>query len=110
MNLSIAAEPVPLNAGDDGVIRVVGTRVTLDTVVTAFQQGATPEEIVQQYDSLDLGDVYAVIGYFLRRRSEVEAYLAQGQKQSDAVRRENETRFNPTGVRDRLMARRSGKS
>ncbi len=54
MTLSIAAEPVPLNAGEDGVIRVAGTRVTLDTVVTAFQQGATPEEIVQQYDSLDL--------------------------------------------------------
>jgi uncharacterized protein (DUF433 family) len=110
MDLSIEAQPIPLNAGDDGVIRVAGTRVTLDTVVAAFQQGATPEEIVQQYDSLDLGDVYAVIGYYLRRRSEVETYLREGQNQSEKVRRENESRFNPTGLRDRLLARRSGKS
>ncbi len=110
MSVSIAAEPLPLSTGDDGVIRVAGTRVTLDSVVTAFQQGATPEEIVQQYDSLNLADVYAVIGYYLRRRSEVEAYLRQGLAEADAVRRENEARFDPQGIRDRLLARRSAKS
>jgi uncharacterized protein DUF433 len=39
--------PVPLTVGDDGVMRVSGTRVTLDSVVASFDAGATPEEIVQ---------------------------------------------------------------
>ena len=110
MSVSIADEPIPLEPGNDGVIRIAGTRVTLDTVVTAFQHGVTPEEIVQQYDSLNLADVVAVISYFLRHRSEVESYLRQGQKEAEAVRRENESRFDPQGIRDRLLARRSARS
>ena len=75
VTLMIAAEPIPLEADGEGVVRVGGTRVTLDTVVAAFNEGATAEEIVYQYPSLDLADVYAVIAYYLQRRPEVEAYL-----------------------------------
>jgi len=107
MGLMIAHEPVPLQATEDGVVRVGGTRVTLDTVVTAFEEGATAEEIVQQYPALRLADAYAVIGYYLHHRSEVEAYLAQRGKDSSRVRQQNEARFDPTGVRARLLARRS---
>jgi len=49
MTLSIAVEPIPLKVDSDGVVRVGGTRVTLDTIVTAFNNGATAEEIVHQY-------------------------------------------------------------
>ena len=54
--------------------------------------------------------LYAVISYFLRHRSEVESYLRQGQKEAEAVRRENESRFDPQGIRDRLLARRPARS
>lgn len=40
--------PLPLETSADGVIRVRGTRITLDTVWAAFNEGATAEEIVQQ--------------------------------------------------------------
>ena len=43
-NLAIAAEPVPLEEDAHGVIRIGGTRVTLDTVISAFQEGLTAEE------------------------------------------------------------------
>lgn len=109
MSISIITEPIPLKVDANGVIYVGGTRVTLDTVVAAFLEGATVEEIVQQYPSLDLADVYAVVGYFLRQRSEVEAYLRQRQKQAEDVRKQNEMRFDPHGVRERLLARRSHK-
>ena len=66
--LKIEAEPVPLVADADGRLRVSGTRITLDTVVTAFGDGATAEEIVQQYPSLRLGDVYAILTFYIRRR------------------------------------------
>jgi len=107
MALVIAAEPIPLETDADGVVRVGGTRVTLDTIVTAFNEGATAEEIVHQYPSLHLADVYAVISYYLRRRSDVEAYLRQRQQRADEIRKQNESRFNPHGVRDRLLARRT---
>jgi len=98
-------EIVPIETDADGVVRVSKTRVTLDTVVAAFREGATPEEIAQQYPSVPLGDIYSVIGYYLRRRSEVEAYLNQRQQLAQEVRKENESRFNPIGIRERLVAR-----
>ena len=74
MNLPAVSDPVPLVAAEDGrVIRVGGTRVTLDTVIGAFKRGATPEEIAQDCSAVSLADVYAVIAYYLRHRSEVEA-------------------------------------
>jgi Protein of unknown function (DUF433) len=84
---------------------VGGTRVTLDTLVAAFDTGATAEEIVQRYPSVALADVYSVIAYYLRHQAEVRSYLAQRQDDAALVRAENERRFDPCGVRDRLIAR-----
>ena len=106
MTFSIETEPLPLEMDADGVIRVGGTRVTLDTVVAVFNEGATAEEIVQQYPSLRLADVYSVISYYLRHSSEVEDYLRQRQQQRETVRKQNESRFDSSGIRERLLARR----
>ena len=65
MMLVVTDQPIPLIADADNVVRVANTRVTLDTVIAAFREGATPETIAQQYPSLALADVYAVIGYYL---------------------------------------------
>lgn len=107
MSLTVATDPIPLCADSDGVVRVGKTRVTLDTVVAAFLEGATAEEIIEQYPSLQLADVYSVIGYYLRRKGEVDVYLQARQQRAAEVRQENERRFNPIGIRDRLMARRT---
>ncbi len=106
MDLSPATEVIPLKQDADGVIRVGNTRVTLDTVIAAFSDGASAEEIVQQYSSLQLADVYSVLGYYLRHTAEIEEYLRQRREQRDAVRRENERLFDPQGIRARLLARR----
>lgn len=106
MSLAIVSEPLPLETDRDGVVRVGGTRVTLDTVVCAFNEGLTAEEIAQQYPSLHLSDIYAVIAYYLRRRSDVEVYLGERERQAGEVRRQNETKFDPQGIRERLLARR----
>jgi len=108
MALTIGVEPVPLVLDADGVARIGGTRVTLDTLVAAFEEGATAEEIAHQYPSLQLADVYSVIGYYLRRRQDVDTYLRERQRQAGTIRAQNESRFDPQGVRARLMARRTG--
>lgn len=107
MPLVLTTDPIPLVTNADGVVRVGRTRVTLDTVVIAFLEGATAEEIVEQYPSLQLSDVYSVIGYYLRHKAEVEAYFLERQHRVTEVRQEAEQRFNPVGIRDRLLARRN---
>jgi len=109
MSLAIADERLPLAEDEDGVIRVGETRVTLDTVVAVFNNGASAEDIVSMYPSLDLADVYAVIAYYLRRRVDVDGYLRRREGAGAAVREENERRFDPQGVRDRLVARRAAR-
>jgi uncharacterized protein (DUF433 family) len=99
-------ERVPIHTDENGLIRVGETRVTLDTLVAAFDAGATAEEIVQQYPSVALADAYSVIAYYLHHQPEIQAYLARRQQQAGKVREENERRFDASGVRERLMARR----
>ena len=105
MNLTIAVEQVPLATDTDGVIRVTGTRLPLDSIIVAFQQGATAEEIVQRFPVVDLADVYAVIAYYLRHRPELDAYLKSRQEKARTIRSMNESRFDPQGIRERLLKR-----
>jgi uncharacterized protein (DUF433 family) len=104
---SLRPQSPPLRMDSDGVLRVGSTRVTLDTVVGAYRDGASVDEIALGYDTLQLADVHEVLGFYLRHRQIVEAYLASRQAQHDTVRRENEARRPADGIRERLLARRS---
>lgn len=100
-------EVIPLETDEDGVIRISQTRVTLDTIVTAFKDGATAEEIAQQYPTVPLADVYYVIGYYLHKKDEVEIYLGKREKEADELQNQMEARFNPVGIRERLTAKQN---
>jgi uncharacterized protein (DUF433 family) len=108
--LAIATEPLPLHTDQGGVVRVGGTRITLDSVIYAFKEGSTAEQILEDYPSLRLADVYAVIGYYLRHKEEVDAYLREQGRQAEEVRRQDEARFDRQGIRERLLARLSSSS
>lgn len=105
--ISLVTKPVPLRTDDAGVLRVGDTRVSLDSVLAAFNTGSTAEEIVQQYDVLALADVYSVLGYYLDHQHEFDSYLATRKTQREQLRRELETRHQPQGIRQRLLARRN---
>ena len=76
MPLVLTVDPIPLITDANGVVRIQGSRVTLDTVVTAFLEGATAEEILEQYPSLQLSGIYTALGYYLRHKTETAYYLA----------------------------------
>ena len=100
------SETVPIERREDGVIRVGGTRVTLDTVVRAFNRGMSPEEIVMAYPSVPLADAYDVIAYYLRHQREVDEYIHEREERAEAVRRKVEARHpEMVGIRERLLAR-----
>ena len=107
MSLLLEAGPMPLETTADGAVWVGATRVPLDTVVTVFNQGATPEEIVQRYPTLVLADIYAVIGFYLQQREAVDGYLQQRRDEATRVRAQNESRTDRQGIRERLLARRT---
>ena len=106
MDSAKTIERVPLHTDADGVVRVAGTRVTLDTIVGAFEAGATAEEIAQQYPTVPLVDVYSVITYYLRHKPEVDAYLRDRAALAERVRGDVPRRFPAAGIRERLLARR----
>lgn len=106
MTTAIANTPVPLKTDQDGVIRVSRSRIPLDTVVDIFSSGASPEEIVYQFPSLHLADVYDVIGYYLRNQQAVDQYFHDRQAEKREVREINMERSNLYGVRQRLLSRK----
>ncbi|MCB9315293.1 MAG: DUF433 domain-containing protein [Lewinellaceae bacterium] len=106
MDLTQATTTVPFKTTADGTVRVGGTRVTLDTLIGAFKDGATAEEIVYQFPVLDLGDVYAVIGYYLKNLKAIEQYLNRQTAESAHIRQKVEEQFSPKGLRQRLLQRR----
>jgi len=101
-----AVDTIPISKDANGVIRVSGTRVTLETLVESFRQGGTPEEIAQQYPTVPIGDIYEIIGYYLRHSAEFEAYFAERASAANLAKAENDRRSPTSGIRDRLLARR----
>jgi hypothetical protein len=105
--LSIA---VPLYEDPPGIFRVGNSRVLLELVLRAFKDGATPEGIVQSYDTLRLPDVYAVVTRYLADPAPFEEYLRQCDARAEEVRQKFEASQGPRGnLRDVILARARAK-
>jgi uncharacterized protein (DUF433 family) len=102
-------EAIPLAKDASGVYRAAGTRVTLDLIVRAFNRGATAEEIVQDYPSLQLSDVYQIIGYYLKHGPELAHYVEQREGAERELLAAHEEQWSPRGLRERLLARRKSR-
>lgn len=64
---------------------VEGTRISLDSIVYAFQKGLSPESIVQAFPLLTLEQIYGAITFYLANRTEIDAYLAAEEEAFDAM-------------------------
>jgi uncharacterized protein (DUF433 family) len=103
--VALAPEPVPLIKDDAGRLMVIGTRVPLDTLVSAFKRGESAESIHESYDTVALVDVYAVLAYYLRHRAEVEAYLTEQEREGDEIQAFIESVYPADGLRAKILAR-----
>ena len=103
---TIEAVAVPLREEPAGVYRVGDTRVLLEVVVDAFRCGATPETIVQSYETLRLADVYAVLAYCLTHQEQIDEYMRRRDAEAvDLRRRVQAVQPDQRGLRERLMQR-----
>lgn len=109
MSLEAATLQSPLRTDDRGVVRIGASRVTLESVVHAFDAGASAEEIVAGYPTLELADVYAVIAYVLKNRDEIDEYLARSAAEGEKAHREWEERY-PTAELRRLLRERAARA
>jgi uncharacterized protein (DUF433 family) len=104
MSLVLEREIPPLLEDATGAIRVGNSRVLLEIVIRAFQDGASPESIVQRYSSLSLSDVYAVIGYYLRHQDTIDFYLHQRELLAESVQQKlSEVQQDLSFIRLRLL-------
>ncbi|WP_295608266.1 DUF433 domain-containing protein [uncultured Lamprocystis sp.] len=106
MQLALKTDPPPMQEDAHGVLRIAGTRVTLDSLVERYDQGASAEEIALSFESLNLHEVYAALGYYLAHRGALAAYLQQRRRAAVETRAQAERRCPPTEVRAWLAARR----
>lgn len=109
MTIEIETKPVPLHIDEYGAIMITGTRIPVDTVIYAFRQGDTAEEIVDAFDVLKLADVYSIIGYYLAHLDEMDAYLQTRAAEAADIQTRLEARFPPFGLRERLLARQEAR-
>lgn len=108
MSLVLECESPPLREDETGAIRVGDSRVLLELVIRSFQDGASPETIVQRYSTLSLSDVYITIGYYLRHQQEIESYLNEREHLAESVRqRFSEIQPDLSLIRARLLAQQT---
>ena len=97
---------VHLREEPPGIFRVGKSRILLELVIRAFQSGATPEAIVQSYDTLDLRDVYAVVSYYLTNPGPIQEYMRKCDEAAEATRRKiEEAQGTRSNLRQILLAR-----
>ena len=104
MNLAAVNEKIPIETDKDGAIRIGNTRVTLETLTSAFNNGSTAEEIVYQFPVLNLADVYAVITYYLRNKDIVEKYINNRTLLAEQFKQRDQKNKNMYDIRKRFLS------
>lgn len=108
--MSILKDPpillsIPIREEPTGILRVGQGRVLLDLVIRAHRRGASPRKIVEMYPALELGDVYAVIAYYLAHPGPIDVDLRRSDEEAERIRSEIERAQGPGPSKAELLAR-----
>ena len=84
--LDLSPQGVPLYWVEGGqVLRVCGSRISLEDIITWYRMGYTAEMIGEDYPWLELGDIYMVIAYYLRNKERVHAYFLESYERTEEL-------------------------
>ncbi|MCI0388904.1 MAG: DUF433 domain-containing protein [Acidobacteria bacterium] len=95
-------QTVPLTLWEEGTIRIIDSRVTLDVILHAYLRGESPEEIHEGFPSLRLRDIYGAIYYYLEHKDQVHEYLREQERMSEETRRFIESEMPSDQWRERM--------
>ena len=104
-NETLIAERPPLTVGPSGSIRVTGTRVQLEIVIAAYNDGYSVEEISSAFPTVGVADAYSVVGYYLHHKDEIDDYCKRQRRAADDIRATIESNIKTSALRERLKAR-----
>lgn len=89
-------------------IRLRGTRVGIEAILSEYLDGVLPEEIALNYPPLTLEQVHAAITYYLSHRVDMDDYLSRWTDRGDQVL--NQQSKSRSTVLDRLIAARQSRT
>jgi uncharacterized protein (DUF433 family) len=95
----------PLEIWEDGTVRVANSRVTLDVIVGQFKTGATAEQIQEDFPSLSLREIYAVLAFYLEQTDFVEDYLKKQKAKTQETIKFIEQNLPTENLRASIRAR-----
>ena len=64
-------------------IRIKGTRVGIETIITDYLNGRFPEEIPNHYPSITLEQIFATLTYYYRHKNTVGAYIQRWREHGE---------------------------
>lgn len=108
MATTVDTLPKPVRLDEGGALKVGDTRVSLDSVVYAYNRGDDATEIQYQFDTLSLAQIHAAIAYYLHNKETVDAYLRQNEIDYEKRRAQNRIDFPHGLTREILLARKNG--
>ena len=79
---------------------VSGTRISLDSIVQCFNEGLSPEAILEEFETLTLAQVFGAIAFYLEAQPAIDAYRMRQLKRFEATRRHADPL--PAELRQRL--------
>ena len=70
----------------EGGYYIAGTRISLDSIVHPFKNGASPEGLLRSFPLIgSLEKVYGAITFYLANREAIEAYLSDQERLSEEL-------------------------
>jgi uncharacterized protein (DUF433 family) len=81
----VEAVPAEYVEQRNGGYYIRGVRVSLDSIVYAFNAGDSPETIRHNFSSLTLEQVYGAIAFYLGNRDAVDANIREGEEELDRI-------------------------
>jgi uncharacterized protein (DUF433 family) len=77
-----------------GKPRIAGSRIRVQDVVTWHQKmGLSPDEIVSQYPTLTLADIYAALAYYHDNFDRIRQDLAESAETVEKLRQTNPSKL-----------------
>src|SRR5262245_55860860 len=90
---------------EGGGYYIIGSRVSLDSIVYGFMEGQSPETIRDNFRTLTLEQVYGGILYYLTNKAHIDEYIRQGKEEFERARAAQPPL--PDGLRQRLETARA---
>jgi uncharacterized protein (DUF433 family) len=73
----------------DGVYRVAGKRVSLNSIVYRWREGLSPETIQQDcFPVLTRAEVFGALAFYFDNQDQIDEYLGQAEEQEEVIGRQ----------------------